>query len=300
MLTIGDRQYAFHHIQPGNVPLAYIERGRGAPAALVHGSGPTDLRTWERQIEPFAAHLRIVAYSQRYHYPNPTTGDLASITSTRTHARDLADLITALGLGRVHLVGFSFGADIVLRMAVDYPDLVRTLTIIEPPLCSWLATLPGGAELLTQRAAAILPAKRAVQNGNLEQGARLFIDGMMGRGVFDRLSPSARQRILDNAHLIGAEPTEIDAMNAEDITRDEAATIRAPALLLTGDESPPMFLLVSRELARCLPNVEQAQVRGASHLLHVTHWQVCNAIVLGFLSRVQGLQEPGTENQEPV
>lgn len=88
-------------------------------------------------------------------------------------------------------------------------------------------------------------------------------------------------------------------MNAEDITRDEAATIRAPALLLTGDESPPMFLLVSRELARCLPNVEQAQVRGASHLLHVTHWQVCNAIVLGFLSRVQGLQnrEPRTKNR---
>lgn len=289
MLTIGDRQYKFHYIQPGNVPLAYIERGHGTPAVFVHGSGPTDLRTWERQIEPFAAHFRVVAYSQRYHYPNPTTSDLAGITSTRTHARDLADLITALGLGRVHLVGFSFGADIVLRLAADHPDLVRTLTIIEPPLRSWLATLPGGAGLLAQRAAAILPAKRAVQNGNLEQGARLFIDGLMGSGVFDGLSPSARQRILDNAHLIGVEPTEIDAMNAEDITRDEATTIHAPTLLLTGDKSPPMFLLVSQELARCLPNAEQAQIHGASHLLHVTHSQEYNAIVLGFLKKLEGL-----------
>ncbi|GIW01581.1 alpha/beta fold hydrolase [Roseiflexus sp.] len=285
MLTIGDRQYKFHHIQPGNVPLAYIECGHGAPVVFVHGSGPTDLRTWERQIEPFAAHFRVVAYSRRCHYPNPATGDLAGITSTRTHARDLADLITALGLGRVHLVGFSFGADIVLRLAADRPDLVRTLTITEPPLRSWLATLPGGAELLTQRAAAILPAKRAVQDGNLEQGARLFIDGMMGRGVFDGLSPSARQRIVSNAHLIGAEPTEIDAVSAEDITRDEAATIQAPTLLLTGDASPPMFLIVSRELARILPNVEQARISGAAHLLHITHAQVYNAIVLGFLSK---------------
>lgn len=278
-------QYQFQHIRLSDASLAYIEHGRGAPVVLVHGSGPTDLRTWERQIEAFAAHFRVIAYSQRYHYPNQATGDLAGIASTQTHARDLADLMAALGLGRVHLVGFSFGADIVLRLAADRPDLVRTLTITEPPLRSWLATLPGGAELLAQRAAAILPAKRAVQNGDLEQGARLFIDGLMGGGVFDGLPLSARWRILDNAHLIGAEPTETDAMSAEDITRDEAATIQAPALLLTGDASPTMFLLVSRELAHCLPNVEQAQIRGASHLLHVTHSQEYNAIVLGFLNR---------------
>jgi pimeloyl-ACP methyl ester carboxylesterase len=278
-------QYEFQHIRIGDALLAYIERGRGAPVVFVHGSGPTDLRTWERQIEPFATHFRVIAYSQRCHYPNPTTGDLADITSTRTHARDLADLITALGLGRVHLIGFSFGADIVLRLAADRPDLARTLTITEPPLRSWLAALPGGPELLAQRAAAILPAKRAVQNGDMEQGARLFIDGLMGSGVFDGLPPSARQRILDNAHLIGAEPTEIDAMSTEDITRDEAAMIQLPTLLLTGDASPPMFLLVSQELARCLPNVEQARISGASHLLHVTHPQEYNAVVSGFLNR---------------
>ncbi|PMP74605.1 MAG: hypothetical protein C0183_21020, partial [Roseiflexus castenholzii] len=104
-------------------------------------------------------------------------------------------------------------------------------------------------------------------------------------GVFDGLPPSARQRIVSNAHLIGAEPTEIDAVSAEDITRDEAATIQAPTLLLTGDASPPMFLIVSRELARVLPNVEQARISGAAHLLHITHAQVCNAIVLGFLCK---------------
>jgi non-heme chloroperoxidase len=132
-----------------------------------------------------------------------------------------------------------------LRLAADRPDLVRTLTMTEPPLRSWLAALPGGIDLLAQRTAAILPAKRAVLRGDLEHGARLFIDGMMGDGVFDRLPTSARQRIMDNARLIGAEPTEIDAMESEDITRSEAATIQAPTLLLTGDASPPMFLLVS-------------------------------------------------------
>lgn len=276
----------------GHITLMYIEQGYGAPVVLVHGSGPTDLRTWERQIAPFAARFRVIAYSQRCHYPNPPAGDDADIASTRTHARDLAALIAALQLGSVHLIGFSFGADIALRLAVDRPDQVRTLTITEPPLRSWLAALPGGIDLLAQRAAAILPAKYAVQKGDLEHGARLFIDGMMGNGVFDRLPPSARQRILDNAHLIGAEPTEIDAMGSEDITRSEAATIQAPTLLLTGDASPPMFLLVSRELARYLPNVEQAQICGASHLLHVMQPQAYNAAVLEFLTRHEDQERP--------
>ena len=278
----------YKHILLNHTTLTYIDQGHGAPVVLVHGSGPTDLRTWERQIEPFAAHFRVIAYSRRCHYPNPPAGDHADSASTRTHARDLAALITALQLGRAHLIGFSFGADIVLRLAADRPDLARTLTITEPPLRSWLAALPGGIDLLAQRAAAILPAKRAVQNGDLERGARLFIDGMMGNGVFDQLPPSARQRIMDNAHLIGAEPTEIDAMESEDITRSEAATIQTPTLLLTGDASPPMFLLVSRELARYLPNVEHVQICGASHLLHVMQPQAYNTVVLEFLTRHGG------------
>lgn len=282
----------YKQVYHGHITLMYIEQGYGAPVVLVHGSGPTDLRTWERQIAPFAARFRVIAYSQRCHYPNLPAGDNADIASTRTHARDLAALITALRLGRVHLIGFSFGADIVLRLAVDRPDLVRTLTITEPPLRSWLAALPGGIEILAQRAATILPAKRAVLHNDLEYGARLFIDGMMGNGVFDRLPPSARQRILDNAHLIGAEPTEIGAMGSEDITRSEAATIQAPTLLLTGDASPPMFLLVSRELARYLPNVEQAQICGASHLLHVMQPQAYNAAVLEFLTRHEDQERP--------
>ena len=292
----------YKHILLNHTTLTYIDQGRGAPVVLVHGSGPTDLRTWERQIEPFAAYFRVIAYSRRCHYPNPPAGDHADSASTRTHARDLAALITALQLGRVHLIGFSFGADIVLRLATDRPDLVRTLVITEPPLRSWLAALPGGIDFLAQRAAAILPAKRAVQQGDLEHGARLFIDGMMGNGVFDQLPLSARQRIMDNARLIGAEPTEIDAMGSEDITCSEAATIQAPTLLLTGDASPPMFLLVSRELARFLPHVEHVQIRGASHLLHVMQPQAYNAVVLEFLARHRGQglnQEPRTENRAP-
>jgi pimeloyl-ACP methyl ester carboxylesterase len=83
----------------------------------------------------------VIAYSQRYHYPNAWIGDGSDINSTSVHAGDLAALIVSLRLGRVHLIGSSYGSDIVLRLAVEHSELVRTLVVAEPALFSWLVTL---------------------------------------------------------------------------------------------------------------------------------------------------------------
>ena len=277
-------EYEFRHHRHGDVGLAYFEHGRGAPVVFVLGSGPTDLRTWGQQLEAFAEHFRVIAYSQRHHYPSAWIGDGSDINSTTVHAADLAALIDGLQLGRVHLIGFSHGADIALRVAVERPDLIRTLVVAEPALFSWLVSLHGGTDLFGAYARSMIPAKTAVLNGDMEQGARLFIDAVMGSGLYDRLPSSARGRLMDNVRLIGAEATDISEVSP-DITHDEAASIQAPTLMLTGDESPTMFLLVSQELARYLPNVEHAGISGASHLLHVMNPQDYNATVLAFLAK---------------
>lgn len=280
-------QNEFKEIHVGDISLAYIEQGHGAPVIFVHGGGPTDLRTWGLQIGPFAEHFRVIAYSQRYHYPNAWVGDGSDINSTSVHAGDLAALIVALQLGRVHLIGFSYGADIVLRLAVEHPELVRTLVVAEPALVSWLVTLPGGSELFAEYTGTVIPAKRAVQNGDLELGLRLFIDAVLGSGLYDQLPTSAQDRLRDNVRLLSAEPTDISEA-VTDITRNDATTIQAPTLILTGDESPQMFLLVSQELALYLPNAEQVQISGASHLLHIMNPQAYNATVLAFLTKHAG------------
>ena len=276
--------YDFKEMRVGDLRLAYVEQGRGEPVVFVHGSGATDLRTWGQQIEPFAEQFHVIAYSQRYHYPNAWAGDGSEINSTTVHASDLAALITALQLGRVHLIGFSYGADIVLRVAVERPDLIRTLVITEPPLFSWLVTLPRGKELLAEYGSKIMPAKESLQKGDLEHGMRLYIDSFMGNGVFDQLPESVRERILANVRLIGTETAATNEIGP-DITREQAAMIQAPTLMLTGDDSSEMFLLVSRELARYLPHAEQVQIKDASHLLHVMNPQAYNAAVLSFLAK---------------
>jgi pimeloyl-ACP methyl ester carboxylesterase len=187
-------------------------------------------------------------------------------------------------LNRVHLVGFSYGADIALRFAVEHPELLNTLVVTEPALFSWLVALPGGSQLFTEFVTPVRNAKSAVQSGELERGVRLFIESILGSGAFEQLSPSLHDRLMTNARLIGFESTEMSE-SATDITRDEVATIKVPTLILTGDASPKLFLLVSQELARYLPNSEQTQISSASHLLHSMNPQAYNEAVMTFLAK---------------
>jgi pimeloyl-ACP methyl ester carboxylesterase len=277
-------QSEFKEIRAHGISLAYVEQGQGTPVIFVHGGGPTDLRTWGQQIEPFAEHFRVIAYSQRYHYPNLWVGDGSDIYSTFVHADDLAALIAALQLWRVHLIGFSWGADIGLRLAVEHPDLVRTLVVTEPGLFSWLTALPGGLELFAEYASTMIPAKRAAQERDFERGLRLFIDAVLGDGVYDQLPSSVQDRLMVNRRLIGGEVTEISEV-VTDITCEEASKIQAPTLILTGENSQKISLLVSQELRRCMPHAEQAQIGAAAHLLHVMNPQAYNSTVLEFLTK---------------
>jgi pimeloyl-ACP methyl ester carboxylesterase len=71
----------------------------------------------------------------------------------------------------------------------------------------------------------------------------------------------------------------------ERTSRARAAAIQAPTLILTGDQSPELYLLVSQELARYLPNAERAQIAGAAHVLHSMNPGDFNAAVLAFLAK---------------
>src|SRR5579883_2683555 len=103
-------------VSVNGVELHYIEAGAGDPVVFAHG-GLSDYRGWPFQLEPFAAHYRVIMYSQRYYWPNPRPSDLSGYT-TADHAADLAALIETRGLAPAFVVGTSYGAYITLTMAI--------------------------------------------------------------------------------------------------------------------------------------------------------------------------------------
>jgi pimeloyl-ACP methyl ester carboxylesterase len=263
--------------------LAYADAGRGEPLVFVHGS-LEDLRIWRRQVELFSAHYRVVAYSRRYHHPNAAPGAGDPAYTAALHAADLAGLIEALDLAPTHLVTSSFGGCVALQMAVARPELVRSLVLAEPPLMPWLEHISGGALLAAAfYADAWRPAQLAFKDGDPEDGIRLFLDGVVGRGAFDRLSPSGQCMLLDNAAEMQAETLSPDIFPA--LICADIAVLDRPVLLLDGELSPRLFHLINVELARCLPRAVQTVIPHTSHAIHVGNPPSYQAAVREFLAR---------------
>jgi non-heme chloroperoxidase len=263
--------------------LSYVSTGSGSGTVIfVHGS-LDDYRSWRYQMEPFCRHYRAIAYSRRYHYPNPWEGD-GSDYSAELHAEDLAAFIGALSDAPVHLVTSSYGGNVGLYMTAQHPELVRSVVLGEPPLLPWLAHIPGGKRhwqrFLDE---GWLPARAAFEQNRLEDGARLFLDGVMGRPVFAQLGRRGYQMIMDNAPEMKAET--LANQYFPPFACEHAQALRQPVLLCKGELSPALFGMVTDDLAQCLPAARPPVViPAASHAMHVANPDFYNRAVLEFLA----------------
>lgn len=147
------------------VEVHYVEQGNGEPLILLHG-GQGDYRAWAPQMAALSQQFRVISYSRRYHYPNhnPLTG---TNHSAYVEAEDLAAVIKTLRLGRVHLVGTSIGAATALVLALQRPEMVRSLVLAEPPIHGWIRDSAATASIYQDFIATVQePAARAFRNGD--------------------------------------------------------------------------------------------------------------------------------------
>jgi non-heme chloroperoxidase len=263
------------------VQLHYLESGSGVPIVLVHG-GLADYREWAPQIEPFAQHFRVVDYSRRYNYPNdnPETPDHSAIVETK----DLAALLDALKLERVHLVGYSYGALTALFFATQHPERLRSLTLAEPPVFKWLPQIPGGqAELDKFMTAMWKPAGEAFRKEEPETALRITCDYFSGKGSYDKLPADGRRLLQSNIREWKALTTSRDAFPILD--RDAVRHLKVPTLLITGEKTLTPLRMISEELNRLLPTTERITIPGATHDMWLEEPEACGKATLRFLAR---------------
>jgi len=262
----------------------YIDIGKGDPVVFVHGT-LGDYRTWAAQIDEFAKNHRVIAYSRRYAYPNKQIiNDSADYTVT-PHSSDLAEFLKLLHPGLVHLVGHSYGAYTALLTTVNHPELVRSLTLGEPPVMPLLAHVPSGDTMLNSFITkTIMPAAGAFKTNNNEKAVTIFLSGVMGDSLFfSKLPQQLRDIMMDNTlELRGSVFTKnlFPVVPCDDLKK-----IKTPVLLLKGDRSPLLFTSIIEELDRCLGNKEQATLSNSSHGLEFENPAEFNKTVLGFINK---------------
>lgn len=110
----------------------YYDYGTGEPILLVHGGGMGGASTannWSRNIPGLAKRFRVIAVDRLAQgmTGNPKSDDDFTYRGAVKH---LYQFIRTLKLGRVHLVGHSSGGALVFYLAVEHPEIVRTLTVV--------------------------------------------------------------------------------------------------------------------------------------------------------------------------
>ena len=226
-------------------------------------------------MDTFAKNHRVIAYSRRFAWPNQQTIKDSSALSFASHVKDLAEILKALKLEPAHVVGHSSGAFIALVIGMEHPELVRSLTLGEPPIVSLMP------EFVANSGSG--PLAEAFMNNELEKAVRMWANGAMeDSSAFSRLSPLDREIMMTNTQELRAIAFGTDFKPT--VTCKDLEKIKTPVLLLGGDRSSFGAAIFSK-MEPCLSNKEKAILPNASHGLEMENPSEFNKVVLEFIDR---------------
>lgn len=222
--------------------------------------------------------VTVTAIDQIGHGNAPDWDGVSDLHGSATGASIL--MAERLGQGNaVDLIGHSFGATVALRLALTRPDLVRSLTLVEPVI---FAAARGDAAFAPFRARHLAFAA-LIQSGQREAALRMF-HGDWGTGdALEALPERTRTYMLDRIPLIEAQNPVLLDDAAHMLRPGGLEAIRVPVLLIDGAGSPPVIDAVQSALARRLAKVQRLSVPGAGHMVSITHAAEIAAVVQAHL-----------------
>lgn len=263
--------------------------GRGdVPAVvLVHGYS-VDLRLWDETVPALLeAGFRVVRYDvsghgrslvppSGYTYPD-YAADLAELLDRLNVDRPITE---ALAVDSAHVVGLSMGGGIALQFALDYPQRVRSLTLVD-------SALPGFtySPEFSREVEALVEAARP--EGPRAAPERLWLEHPMFDGVrrFPERFAKLREMVLSySGRDLMAEPETPPPVQVADRLQE----IAAPALVLVGELDLPDFHLVAQVLSANLPRARLEVLPDCGHVPPLERPDEFNRLLVDFLHQVEG------------
>jgi pimeloyl-ACP methyl ester carboxylesterase len=267
------------------IRLHYEERGKGTPVVFVHGS-LSNFTYWHEQIEPFATKYRVIAYSRRYNFPNsnPALPGYSAIAD----AEDLARLVRTLGLGKIVVVGHSYGAFAALFFAIRHPELLSAMVLAEPPAVSLLNQLSeqrlveGKAMFQDIQTRLVAPMKAAFATGDRDTGVGTFMNYVFNDPAeWSKMTQSSRNETMRDAHewdLVMTSGTLFPDLDPALIQ-----TISVPVLMLSGSKSYRFLGLIDERISQLLPVNQRIIFADSGHQMWLNHPKLCRGYVEAFL-----------------
>jgi len=169
----------------------------------------------------------------------------------------------------VDLVGHSFGATVAIRIAVDRPDLVRTLTLIEPVFMS--AARDNKRPEFDAYRNEPLEFMQLLESGDREGAARAFSNTWGGPVAWDDLPDAQRTYIRDRIEMIPAGGRSNMGEGPDYVPLSRIAKITAPTLLIEGGDTDRIISVIQDCLQGAFADVQRVIIPDAGHMVPITH-----------------------------
>jgi 3-oxoadipate enol-lactonase len=251
----------------GDIDTFYELNGAGDPVVLIHGLG-SSARDWEQQVPALADRYRVLTYDIRGHGRTSKPRGPYSVTQ---FAKDLVLLLEGIGHRPAHVVGISMGGMIAFQLAVDRPDLVRSLVIVN-----------SGPALVPSKLAEYLAVWSRIAI------AKLRGPGVMGGVLAPRLFPSPDQEPLRRQFVERWAENDKDAYYAALraiigwSVRDSVGGIRCPVLVVAADHDYTPVSAKEAYLAQ-IPGATLKVIADSRHATPMERPEAFNRVLREFL-----------------
>jgi pimeloyl-ACP methyl ester carboxylesterase len=257
--------------------LEYEATGSGEPVLLISPVLADGFVPLLSQPALADRHL-LISYHKRGWAGSTHTPPPVSIAD---HGADAAALLDHLGIPRAHIAGHSSGAAVAAQLALDRPEMVHTLILMELSLLS----VPSGERFLEQAG----PAFEAYARGDHARALAMFMTLVSGLDwpacsalLEERIPGSVTQSLEDADTFFGV---ELPALTRWDFGAQRAAAIDQPVLSVLGSRTEPLWVEVAGFLRSSLPQVEELTIEGVGHLLHIQRAEPVARGMVEFLQR---------------
>lgn len=210
------------------------------------------------------------------------SGPLAPGASWQRQSAEMAIALIERGGGPVDLVGHSFGATVCLRVALERPDLARSLTLIEPVLFS--AAADAGRDEFAHHLRDNAAVYELFDKGDDIGAARAF-HRLWGGGIpWEMLPEEQRAYMAERIWIVRAGGESVMGEGEDHITLARIRGMDLPVLLVEGDRTDPIIHAVQDVLEENFPRVTRRIVAGAGHMVPITHAPQVAALLREFLN----------------
>jgi pimeloyl-ACP methyl ester carboxylesterase len=240
------------YFDSNGVRIHYVVRGHGTPVVLMHGLGVTMGGNWAapRILQRLSKRYQIIALDARGHGRSGKPHDPAQYGTEM--AEDIVRLMDHLKIEKAHVIGYSMGGFIVLKLAMMHPD---RLLSVAPCGAGWSARIEKDLPFVRQVA-------KSLDQGN---GFGPLLDRLQPVGKPpSRFTLALTNWLMTVLNDVRAMAAVMHGMEKLDVSQAELRGNRVPALAIIGEKDP--LKEYADQLAAVMANLEYVVIPGGDHL----------------------------------